>query len=239
MARILPINPRHPLQMPAPSSSLSLSLSPCRHLCCNLIFLPVAVFVPVFVFAVVAVAVANILACRRLCGNGKTGRGGAAVARNAAGSSWPQRSSSRRWPLLFVFVLVAVAVAGVHACRPPHSKSEAGEVGAVAARGAAGLLLALAIIVVMLAFALALWMQSSSCSKMALLVLEFLTVLVLALALALTQLLARPSTMPCVVLIERPIPFERQPTPPPPAWGSCPCLRAHSPCIPSAPPPLV
>ncbi len=71
----------------------------------------------------------------------------------------------------------------------------------MAARDAAGLLLASAIAVATPAFALVLWMPSSFCSKMALLALAFFTVLVLALALALTQFLAYSSTMLCVALI--------------------------------------
>ena len=87
MVRILPSDPRHPSQMPTPSSlysSLLLSLSSsCCCLCRNLIFFSAAVFVLIFVFVVVAIA--NVLTCRRLHGDGKAGEAGAAVACNAAG----------------------------------------------------------------------------------------------------------------------------------------------------------
>ena len=129
-------------------------------------------------------------------------------------SSWPRQLSSWRRPLLFVFVVVAVAVANVLVCHPPCDDGEAGRAGVVATCDAAGLLLASAIVVVAPAFALALWMPSSFCSMMALLALAFLTVLVLALVLALTQLSAHSSTTPCVVLIDQPTPLERRPTPP-------------------------
>ena len=109
----------------------------------------------------------------------------------------------------------------------------------MARRDAAGLLLALAIVVAVPAFALALWMPSSLRSTMALLALAFLTALALALLLALTQVSACSSTTPRVALIDRPTPLERRPMPPPSARRSCPRLRAHPPCIPSAPPPLV
>jgi hypothetical protein len=101
-------------------------------------------------------------------------------------SSWPRRLSLRRRPSLFVFVVVAVAVADVLACHPPCGEGEAGGAGAMAAHDAVGLLMALGIVVTAPAFALALWMPSTFCSKMALLVLALLTVLVLVLAL--TQL---------------------------------------------------
>ena len=149
-------------------------------------------------------------------------------------SSWPWRSSLRRRPSLFVFVVVAVAIANVLACHPPCGNGEAGRVGAVATRDAACLLLASEIIVAAPAFALALWMPSLFCSTVALLALAFLTVLVLALALALTKVSACLSTTPCVVMIDQPTPLERRPTPPPSARRSCPRLGAHPSCIPSA-----
>ena len=156
-------------------------------------------------------------------------------------SSWPRRLSLRRRPSLFVFVIVAVAVAVAYVllCHPPCGNGEAGGVGAVATRDAAGLLLlASAIVIAAPAFALALWMPSSFHSTMALLALAFVTVLVLALVLALTQVSACLSTTPCMALIDQPTPLEWRPTPPPSVLRSCPHLRAHPPCIPSAPPPL-
>ena len=158
------------------------------------------------------------------------------AARDAAGL-W--RSSSQRWPLLFIFVVVAIAVADVLACHPPCGNGKAGGVGAVATRDAASLLLALAIVAAAPTFALALWMPSSFCSTMVLLALAFLRMLVLALALVLTQVSVCSSTMPCVALIDQPMPLERRPTPLQSARRSRPCLCAHPPCIPSAPPPLV
>ena len=129
----------------------------------------------------------------------------------------------------------------VLACHLPHGNSKVGGAGVVGACDAAVLLLALAIVVAAPAFALVLWMPSLICSKMALLVLAFLMVLVLVLVLvlALMQLFACSLTTLCLALIEQPMPLKRQPMPPPPVWRSCPCLRAHPPCIPLAPPPLV
>jgi hypothetical protein len=84
-------------------------------------------------------------------------------------SSWPRQSSSRRRPLLFVFVIVVVAVADVLMCHPSCGNGKAGGAGAVNTSDTAGLLLALAIIVAAPTFALALWMPLSFRSTMVLL----------------------------------------------------------------------
>ncbi len=192
---------------PLPSSSPSLSL--------------LLLLLPASSRAVVPMATAR-----------RAGRGRRPRATQLA-SSWPRQLSSRRQPLLFVFVVVAVTA------HPPCGDGEAGGVGAVAMRDAASLLLALAIVVRAPAFTLALWMPLLFHLTMALVAQAFITVLVLALVLALTQLSACSSTTPCVVLIEQPTPLERRPMTPPTARRSHPRLRAHPPCIPSAPPPLV